>query len=278
MDSSDHMAEEQVLEPNDASEHLTEGLKWHQELFKRLRNLLFINVETVSAYPDLSQAPEMVQHLWARKGRHHHIEDTEELADFFENKAGLYAEFGRVVCIGMGYFTLSAEGMLQLRCKTLAGKDELSVLEAFAAVFETKYFSAQRTVLCAHNGKEFDYPFLCRRFIMNELPVPSILYHPDRKPWDMPHADTMEMWRFGEKRNFVSLLFLAQLLGIRTEKQWPTPAEVSALFWEKGDLENIAGLSVRQVQDTARVYMRLKGYHTTPVELEVMPFELIGEE
>ena len=194
-------------------------LKSHQQANRNcmleninISNILFLDIETVPQHSKFDEAPKAIQHLWEKKAKFL-IKDETETPDTIYRQAGIYAEFGKVVCISCGYF--SSEN--KLRIKSFAGDDEKLVLSEFAEMLK-KFLSRNDKQLCAHNGKEFDFPFLARRMVINGIPLPAVLDTPGKKPWEVNHLDTLELWKFGDYKSYTSLLLLATDLGIPTLK------------------------------------------------------------
>lgn len=214
--------------------------------------ILFLDIETVSQarqFDDLS--PEW-QILWDEKTRHQRGEEIGP-AEFYKQRAGILAEFGRVVCLSLGYFRRQ-EKTVQLRVKSLYGKNELSILQELVALMAGPF---RGYLLCAHNGKEFDFPFLARRMVCYGLALPDQLNLAGKKPWEVPHLDTLELWKFGDRKNFTSLKLLAALFGLPTPKDDIDGSQVGSVFWEEDDLERIRKYCEKDVITLARVYLRL---------------------
>src|SRR6185369_17384068 len=175
-------------------------------------NILFLDIETVPQHAAFDDAPKIIRDLWEKKSRFL-IKDQAETPDSIYRQAGIYAEFGKVICISCGYF--SAEK--KFRIKSYYGDDEKKLLYEFADALN-KFFIRNDKLLCAHNGKEFDFPFLSRRMIVNGIKLPAVLDNSGKKPWEVNHLDTMELWKFGDYKSYTSLLLLATILGIPTPK------------------------------------------------------------
>jgi DNA polymerase elongation subunit (family B) len=226
---------------------------------KHLHTLLFIDIETVSVQPNLADLNPAMQYLWERKvARIAKAEDTDAEA-IFEQRAALYAEFAKVVCIGMGYFPKMADGSLQLRTTVLTGENEEALLAQFLEILKANQFNNRQLTLVAHNGKDFDFPFIARRLVINNLPIPFALNTLHKKPWELNLMDTMDMWRFGESRYFVSLQALGILLGIIEEPEKPDYRAFQKEFHENGNLEGLKQQALADVALTAQVYLRLHG-------------------
>ncbi|MFM1877150.1 MAG: hypothetical protein RLZZ241_16 [Bacteroidota bacterium] len=218
----------------------------------RLENILFLDVETVpeqAAYEDLS--PE-TQELWELKTRN--LRKEEITSEAFYERAGIWAEFGKIICISAGYFTGSG-GTFRIRSFT---GEEPQLLSAFSELLNTHYVGT-RKFLCAHNGKEFDYPYLARRLLIHSLPLPEKLNLFGKKPWEIPLLDTMELWKFGDFKNYTSLRLLAHVLGIPSPKEDIDGSMVREVYYRDQNLERIVRYCELDVITTARIFLRLKG-------------------
>ncbi|UZR92721.1 3'-5' exonuclease [Chondrinema litorale] len=220
-----------------------------------IKNLLVIDVETASVVPDYENLNERFKPLWDRKAKKFDAES--DPSEVFSSRAALYAEFGRIISIGVGYFHLNENEETCLRVKVFAGKDEKEILNDFKQLVEEK-FDQNKLTFVAHNGKEFDYPFLCRRMLVHGISLPVVLDFYNKKPWEIPHEDTMQMWRFGEVRNYTSLELLAALFGIESSKTDMDGSMVSGVFHKEGDLDRIKEYCRNDVIVTARIYLRLQ--------------------
>ena len=228
----------------------------------KLENILFLDIETVP----LSMEPESVslrlQELWEKKSTFFREED-ESAADVW-NKASLYAEFGRVVCISAGVFSQVSDPK-RFRIKSFADEDEQAILKGFSALVK-RFRSPAEIRLCAHNGKDFDFPFLSRRMVIGGLPVPVVLQVAGRKPWELNFVDTMELWKFGEYRNFTSLKLLTEVLGIPDPKDDMDGSQVAEVYYRDKNLERISRYCEKDVLAVAQVLLRLKGELLVPEE------------
>ncbi|MBM3420300.1 MAG: 3'-5' exonuclease [Bacteroidetes bacterium] len=217
-------------------------------------DILFIDIETVPVAPEFDGLGTAMQQLWDKKTRASR-EDGVSAADVYE-KAGIYAEFGKIICISAGFFN----GPL-FRLKSVYGDDEKSLLTEFAGML-SKWASRKDPYLCAHNGKEFDFPYLSRRMVINRIRIPDILNSAGKKPWEIKHLDTMELWKFGEYRHFTSLALLAEVFGIPTPKDDIDGSMVSTVYWKDRDTARIVKYCEKDVLTVARVMMRFMGRET----------------
>lgn len=217
-----------------------------------IQNILFLDIETVPAYPDYQSTPERFQKLWDLKAQRL-IKSESETADQIYNKAGIYAEFGKIVCISVAYFHNQ-----QLRIKSFYGDDEKLLLEAFSELLK-KHFSSKQHLLCAHNGKEFDYPYIARRILINELELPAILNMAGKKPWQVQHLDTLELWKFGDYKHYTSLDLLAAVFNIPTPKDDISGSDIALVYWKDNNLERIVHYCQKDVLTVAQLFLKYQG-------------------
>ena len=215
-------------------------------------NILFLDIETVPQYASFDEAPKTLRDLWEKKSRFL-IKDQAETPDSIYRQAGIYAEFGKVICISCGYFSPEKK----FRVKSFYGDDEGTILSDFADMLK-KFFSRNDRLLCAHNGKEFDFPFLSRRMIVNNIKLPSVLDNSGKKPWEVNHLDTMELWKFGDFKSYTSLLLLATILGIPTPKDDIDGSMVWEVYWKEKNLERIVTYCQKDVLTVAQIFLRYK--------------------
>ena len=218
-----------------------------------LSNILFLDIETVPQHPKFDDESKAMQQLWEKKAKKL-IHDETETPDTIYRQAGIYAEFGKVVCISCGYFSSERK----LRIKSFYDDDEKLLLTEFASMLE-KFFNKNDKLLCAHNGKEFDFPFLARRMIINGISLPDILNTPGKKPWEVCHLDTLELWKFGDYKSYTSLLLLATILGIPTPKDDIDGSMVWDVYWNEKNLPRIVTYCQKDVLTIAQIILRFKG-------------------
>jgi len=236
-----------------------------------LDRILYLDIETVSQFQNYDQIPDAMKPLWKQKaGRFAKQMDeewTEDLAArLYSEKAALYAEFGKIAVISVGFATKGDDGY-SLKLKSFASTDEMEVLKGFSALISKHYNNPNKQFLCGHNIREFDIPFLCRRMIISGIKLPEMIDVTGKKPWETKHfVDTMELWRFGEYRNYSSLNLLAHVLDVPTPKDDIDGSDVGRVFWEENDLERIAVYCEKDVATCARVLFRLQGEANIPDE------------
>lgn len=217
-----------------------------------LQQVLFLDIETVPQYQNFEEMPEYLQKLWDKKSSG--IRKETSVEEFY-NKAGIWAEFGKIVCISIARIKFDSNTP-QLRIKSFFGSDEKEILTQFLEILNKL---PQKVLLCAHNGKDFDFPYICRRLLINALPIPSILNITGKKPWEINHLDTLELWRFGDFKHYISLDLLANILGIESPKAMVDGSMVKDLFYLEKDLEKIANYCQLDVQTIAQILLKLKG-------------------
>ena len=177
------------------------------------QKILFLDIETVPEKENFDQLSEVEKELFAAKTSYQLTEDQTP-ASIYE-RAGIWAEFGKIICISVGFFNLNSS-QREFRVKTFFGTEK-DLLIAFKNLLET-HFNLAAYLLCAHNGKEFDFPYIARRMIIHGINLPSKLNLFNKKPWEVPHLDTLHLWRFGDYKNYTSLSLMAHVLGIPIPK------------------------------------------------------------
>ncbi|MCR9065244.1 MAG: 3'-5' exonuclease [Cytophagales bacterium] len=224
----------------------------------QLFNILFIDIETTAGFRDFSELPDRMKPLWERKAAY--LKNEKELsgAEMYSERAAIYAEFGKVICIGVGGYFINKEGKLDFKTKTLSSHSEAELLTEFSEILE-KHKAKEYLKLCAHNGKEFDFPYLSRRMLINNLPLPYVLDLAGKKPWEVNHIDTMELWKFGDYKHYTSLDLLAAVFDIPSSKSDISGADVNRVYYEENNLEKIADYCERDVKVLAELYLKLKG-------------------
>lgn len=214
--------------------------------------ILFLDIETVPMAAQWDELSSEWQELWEHKVRFQLNED-ETAGDFYSKRAGILAEFGKVVCISFGLIIANEK----LRLKSFYGDDEKKILEEFIELLNRPFF-ASGVYLCAHNGKEFDFPYLGRRMLINGLPLPDALNLQGKKPWEIQHLDTMELWKFGDYKHYTSLNLLAAVFGIPTPKDDIDGSQVAQVYYEDKDLERIRVYCEKDVFTLAQVFRKFR--------------------
>ena len=219
-----------------------------------LQQLLFLDIETVPQQENYAALPENWKQLWDYKAglisRNREVETPASIYD----RAGIYAEFGKIICISCGVIQESASGR-RLIIKSFAGHHEKLLLRQFSDMLQ-KWSNNDQKYLCAHNGKDFDFPYICRRLIINGMPLPALLNIAGKKPWEIRHLDTMELWKFGDLRYFISLNLLAQTLGIPTPKDDIDGSMVAKVYYEEKNMDRIIIYCQKDVITLAQVFLK----------------------
>lgn len=232
-----------------------------------LKEILFIDIETVPIKPDYAGLSDAMQAEWARKAKF--VKGTadgiSDPAALFTERAGIFSEFAKVVCIGFGSLSIQ-DGKWKMRLKSLVNDNEKILLRDFCEVL-SKFSSHYRDFrFCGHNIKEFDIPFICRRMLINGVPLPPSLDISGKKPWEISHIDTMDMWKFGDHKNFTSLSLLAEVFGIPSPKSDIDGSMVAGVYWQEKDLARIGKYCLQDVFTTAKVFLKLKG-----IDMDITP-------
>ncbi|MEO1263040.1 MAG: ribonuclease H-like domain-containing protein [Bacteroidota bacterium] len=227
-----------------------------------ITKILFLDVECVSGKPTYDDLDETFQELWAHKGkgilRNSIPEPTsEDFAKIYKEKAGIYAEFGKIICISVGLLTRDTKKNLVVRLKSFASDDEATLLSEFCQLLDQHYNNPNFHYLCGHNIKEFDIPYICRRMVIHQLAFPALLKLHGKKPWETKYLlDTLELWKFGDYKNYTSLKLLAAALGFPSPKDDIDGSDVGRVYWEEKDLERIALYCEKDVLATVQLLMR----------------------
>lgn len=220
------------------------------------KDILFIDIETVPLHPSLNNADETTVELWEQKSKH--LRKEGESAEEVYGKAGLWAEFGRIICLSMG-FVFTRDGKKQLRIKSFYHNDERQLLVEASVQMEQFFAKRKQGRLCAHNGKEFDFPYIARRMLINGIELPHILDVAGKKPWEVPFLDTMDLWRFGDYKYYTSLKLLAHVFGIPSPKDDLDGSMVADVYYNEQNLERIVRYCEKDVLAIAQLMLKYKG-------------------
>ncbi|WP_149273955.1 3'-5' exonuclease [Pareuzebyella sediminis] len=219
-----------------------------------LEHILFLDIETVPEQERFDQLDDSKKELWEQKSAYQRKD--EYTAEEFYDRAGIWAEFGKIICISVGYFHLKGD-IRSFRTTTFHGEEE-KLLKSFKNLL-VDHFSSSKHLLCGHNAKEFDFPYIARRMIIKGIELPNKLNLFGRKPWEIPHLDTMDLWKFGDYKHFTSLKLLANILGIPSPKHDIDGSMVRNVFYDDGDLDRIITYCELDVVTTAQVFLKLRG-------------------
>lgn len=222
----------------------------------RIENILFLDIETVAQQQEFRRLDERSKELWAKKMQWK-IEHENISAEELYKKAAIWSEFGKIVCITAGYI-ITKYGKRTLRVKSYYGHNEKHLLENFSLLLNT-HFNKDKHLLCAHNGKEFDFPYIARRMLINELQLPKALQLAGKKPWEVRHIDTMELWKFGDYKHYTSLDLLAAIFNIPSPKTQIDGSMVNKIYWEQGDTPKIADYCQKDVIALCKLLLKFKG-------------------
>ena len=218
----------------------------------KLNDILFLDIETVPEKEQWNELSKDIQELFEKKT--HYQRKEEHTAEEFYERAGIWAEFGKIICISVGYF-VEVQNKKKLRLTSFFGDDEHQILTDFKVLLET-YFTKKSHVLCAHNGKEFDFPFITRRMIIHQIELPHKLNLFGKKPWEVPHLDTLEMWKFGDYKQYTSLKLLTAILGISSPKDDIDGSEVANVYYKEKNLQRIVTYCEKDTIAVAQILLR----------------------
>lgn len=227
-------------------------------------DVLFIDIETAPQKAEFTELPEHFQHLWDKKSAYFR-EENQLAADVYE-RAGIYAEFGKIICISAGLI-IQKNGERYYRVKSFHDQDEKKLLLTFNDMLE-KFMSNSGKKLCAHNGQEFDYPYIARRTLINGLRLPKILDISGAKPWEIKDRllDTLQMWKFGDYKNYTSLELLCAIFNIPTPKDDIDGSQVARVYYQEGDLDRIIRYCEKDTLALANLLLRYKNEPIIPID------------
>ena len=218
-----------------------------------LENILFLDIETVPEQETYSLLDNEMKQLWESKTQYQR-KDEFTPKDFYD-RAGIWAEFGKIICISVGYFTIKSD-IRNFRVTSFFG-DEHKILKDFSNLLNN-HFNGPQHLLCGHNAKEFDIPFIARRMIINEIQIPHKLNLFGKKPWEIPHLDTLELWKFGDYKHYTSLKLLTKILGIPSPKGDIDGSQVGHTFYVDKDIDRIVTYCEKDTIAVAQVFLRLR--------------------
>ncbi len=217
-----------------------------------IHNVLFLDIETVPLLPNYDELNERQKKLWDKKANQI-ITNEEDDSKSIYPRAGIYSEFGKIICISVAFFYKN-----ELRVKSFYGDDENKLLLEFKELLD-KYFSQSNHLLCGHNAKEFDFPYIARRMLINRIKLPTILDIAGLKPWEVNHLDTMQLWKFGDYKHYTSLDLLTSIFDIPTPKDDISGADVWKVYWQDKDLERIKIYCEKDTITVVRLFQAFKG-------------------
>jgi DNA polymerase elongation subunit (family B) len=229
-----------------------------------LTKILFLDIETVPQHYRWEELDERSAKLFSDKTRFEQERNSKSAEEIYGEKGGILAEFGKIICIGVGSLRVEGDGH-GLRVTSFHGEDERDVLQRFVDLLD-KHYNSDEHWLCGHNGKEFDFPYIARRCVVHGIKLPKLLNIAGLKPWEVGHLDTMNLWSFGDRKAYTSLALLTHILGIPTPKDDISGADVARVYYEDKDLERIATYCRKDVVATTQLYLRLTGKTLVPDE------------
>lgn len=225
--------------------------------------ILFLDIETVSQQREFDALDEDSKEFWKKKARNILTADKQEdltaISTAYTERAAIFSEFGKIICISVGYLYHNEDGRM-FRVKSFAGDDEKAILTSFIDLINTRYSKPDKAGFCGHNIREFDLPYICRRCVIHGIKLPDILDIRNKKPWDVKYVlDTLELWRFGDFKHYISLALLAHILDIPTPKDDIDGSKVGHVYWQENDIDRIRIYCQKDVVTTAHIYCRLSG-------------------
>jgi DNA polymerase elongation subunit (family B) len=226
-----------------------------------LRDILFLDIETVASAHDYHSLDERIKTQWARKAAYFRRDQDLSEEETYHDRAGIYAEFGKVIVIGVAKFIETESGELGLRTKAYYGDNETTLLCEFKNMIEK--LDPVNLKLCAHNGKEFDYPYLCRRLLINGIALPAAMNIMGKKSWEVQHLDTLDMWKFGDYKHYTSLDLLAAIFNIPTSKDGIDGSQVNSVYYKEHNLARIKDYCIRDVVVLAQLFLKLKSINVS---------------
>ena len=218
--------------------------------------ILFLDIETVPQVYRFQELNETSKSLWSKKTKYLQEKDQLSAEEVYE-KAGIYAEFGKIICISVG-FLIQAKGEMQIRLKSFSSLNEKKLLQGFIDLLNTHY-NHNSYILCAHNGKEFDFPYISRRLLVNEMKLPILLNNAGKKPWEINNIDTLELWKFGDYKHYTSLELLTNIFNIPTPKDDIDGSQVAKIFYEDKDIDRIINYCEKDVVATIQLFQKYRG-------------------
>ena len=218
-----------------------------------IEHILFLDIETVPEFEHWNELDDDAKLLWEAKTQYQRKDEF--TAEEFYDRAGIWAEFGKIVCISVGYFVMKGD-VRQFRTTSFHGA-EVKILKDFKSLLET-HFNRPHHLLCAHNGKEFDFPYIARRMLIHRIDLPFKLNLFGKKPWEVPHLDTLELWKFGDYKHYTSLKLLTKVLGIPSPKDDIDGSQVRDVFYKEKDIDRIVTYCEKDTVAVAQIFLRLR--------------------
>jgi DNA polymerase elongation subunit (family B) len=220
----------------------------------RSEDVLFLDIETVPQYASYKEMPENAKHFWNKKANF--LVKENETPESIFGRAGIYAEFGKIICISAG-FIVNRDGVRWFRVKSFFGDNEKEILKGFSVMLN-RFGAKPKSNVCAHNGKEFDFPYISRRMLINGIELPELLHTAGKKPWEVKFLDTMELWKFGDYKNYTSLDLLANIFEIPSPKDDIDGSQVADVYYNQQDTERIVKYCEKDALTVAQLFLRYK--------------------
>lgn len=220
----------------------------------KLEDVLFLDIETVPQSPDYSDLPDDLKPFWDKKASH--LIKGDETPETIFARSGIYAEFGKIICISAG-FIVQRDGERFFRVKSFFGDDENALLTGFSVMLN-RFGAKPKANLCAHNGKEFDFPYISRRMLVNGIEIPELLDVAGKKPWEVKFLDTMELWKFGDYKSYTSLDLLSKIFNIPSPKDDIDGSQVANVYYKEKDIERITTYCEKDALTVAQLFLRYK--------------------
>ena len=221
-------------------------------MISSINKILFLDIETVPNVYSFDELDERGKLLWEKKSQYLQINDTSP-QEVYQQKAAIFAEFSKVICIGIGIIQIKEDGN-KLYVKLLSNDNEEELLSSLTHLLEMQFSDY---FLCAHNGKEFDFPFLARRMLINNMNIPKALDSRGKKPWEISHIDTMELWKFGDYKHFTSLDLMTYIFNIPSPKENISGEDVASFYYEKKDKEKIFKYCQKDIVALVQIYLKM---------------------
>ena len=222
--------------------------------------ILFLDIETAPQVYNFDELDDAKKQLFLSKTRGIHQGDETRFEEAYDSRSSIFAEFGKIICISVGFVHVDSLGVRHIRLKSFYHDDEETLLRQFCKLLNENYNTASH-ILCGHNAKEFDLPYICRRLLINGIKLPKILNIAGKKPWEINHIDTMELWKFGDFKAYTSLPLLCNIFNVPTPKDDISGADVARVYYEENDLERIKIYCEKDVAALIQVFLKLKGDH-----------------
>lgn len=220
------------------------------------KNLLSIDIETVRIVDKYGDLPIEWQKGWEYKNKQAgEVPYFEELADSWEKTASLYAEFSKVCAVSVTFLSKSGD---KLMCKEFWGENEQEILNNLADLLNQSSNSSKDFRLVGHAAKYFDYPFLCKRYMINGLDIPFMLDSSTLKPWENRNLCTnADVWKCGGTGAGSSLQAMCLAMGVPVSKVDLVGDEVGAAYF-RGEFERIGTYCSYDTIATFNVIRRIK--------------------